>query len=54
MKSAYQFIQEELEKVKVSGLWKDERIITSPQQTYIDTINQKSIKHVCKQLSRIG
>jgi len=47
MKSAYQFIQEELEKVKVSGLWKDERIITSPQQTYIDTINQKKVLNMC-------
>lgn len=47
MKSAYQFIQQELENIKVSGLWKDERIITSPQHAYIDTTNQKKVLNMC-------
>ncbi|MDD4680463.1 MAG: glycine C-acetyltransferase [Clostridia bacterium] len=36
-----------LEGIKEKGLWKKERILASPQQSRIDTINEKDIVNMC-------
>lgn len=36
-----------LEDIKSSGLWKDERIITTPQSNKIDTTVSKGVLNFC-------
>ena len=43
-KSYYQNI---LDEIKESGLWKEERIITTPQQSTIDTTEAKNVLNFC-------
>ncbi|HKM18060.1 MAG: glycine C-acetyltransferase [Firmicutes bacterium] len=47
MKSAYRYFREQAEEIKSSGLWKDERIITTPQNAYIDTTSHKQVLNMC-------
>lgn len=47
MKSAYRYFIEQAETIKASGLWKDERVITTPQSAYIDTISHKQVLNMC-------
>ncbi len=47
MKSAYQHFLAEAAKIQESGLWKDERIITSPQSAYIDTTGKNQVLNMC-------
>lgn len=41
MKTAYKYFRQEAEAILESGLWKDERVITTPQSAYIDTTTSK-------------
>jgi len=47
MKSAYRYFKEQAEEIKASGLWKDERIITTPQGAHIDTTSHKQVLNMC-------
>ena len=47
MKTAYQYFLQEAESIRASGLWKDERIITTPQSAYIDTTTSKKVLNMC-------
>lgn len=47
MKSAYGFFEKEAQKIKEDGLWKDERVITSPQRARIDTTKQQQVLNMC-------
>ncbi|HHX01753.1 MAG TPA: glycine C-acetyltransferase [Firmicutes bacterium] len=47
MKSAYQHFREQAAEIKASGLWKDERIITTPQDAYIDTTSHRQVLNMC-------
>ena len=40
-------IQKELEEIKEAGLYKTERIITTPQGAEIDTTNTKDVLNFC-------
>jgi glycine C-acetyltransferase len=41
------FYQSELENIKKSGLWKEERVITSPQDVRIDLPGRKGVLNMC-------
>ncbi|MCR5004867.1 MAG: glycine C-acetyltransferase [Clostridiales bacterium] len=47
MKSAYQYFTGTLEQLKADGLYKNERIITTPQQSHIDTTAAKNVINMC-------
>ena len=47
MKTAYKYSQETLKQLKEDGLYKDERIITTPQQSHIDTTVTKNVMNMC-------
>jgi len=47
MKSAYTYFRQEAEQIKDSGLWKEERIITSPQSAYINTTTRQQVLNMC-------
>lgn len=47
MKSAYKVYNEIAEGIKSDGMWKSERVITTPQQARIDVTNQKGILNMC-------
>ena len=47
MKTAYKYFQETLNQLKEDGLYKDERIITTPQQSHIDTTVTKNVINMC-------
>ena len=47
MKSAYQYFNETLDQLKADGLYKNERIITTPQQSHIDTTAKKNVINMC-------
>ena len=47
MKSAYEQFAKELESIRASGTYKDERIITTPQRSRIDTTAAKAVVNMC-------
>ena len=47
MKSAYQYFTETLNGLKEEGLYKDERVITTPQRGRIDTTVKKNVINMC-------
>ena len=47
MKTAYAAYQSELDAIRQAGLYKDERIITTPQSSRIDTTQAKGVINLC-------
>ena len=47
MKSAIKIWQGNIQEIKDSGLWKDERVITTPQSSKIDTTKNKDLINMC-------
>jgi glycine C-acetyltransferase len=47
MKTAYNFFSRTADEIKNSGLWKTERVITTPQSPVIDTTEKKSLINMC-------
>ncbi len=47
MKSAYKIYRENAEAIKADGMWKNERVITTPQKARIDVTSQKGILNMC-------
>ena len=47
MKSAYKQFAKELESIRETGTYKDERIITTQQKSRIDTTNAKAVVNMC-------
>lgn len=47
MKSAYEVFDIINQSIKDDGMWKVERIITTPQNAKIDVINQKNLLNLC-------
>ncbi|MBQ5956525.1 MAG: glycine C-acetyltransferase [Clostridia bacterium] len=47
MKIAYSIYEEQLEGIRESGTYKDERIITTPQKSRIDTTAAKGVVNMC-------
>jgi glycine C-acetyltransferase len=47
MKSAYESFAAELDAIRASGTYKDERIITTPQRSRIDTTQAKRVVNMC-------
>ncbi|MBO6159454.1 MAG: glycine C-acetyltransferase [Firmicutes bacterium] len=47
MKSAYKYFTETLDGLKADGLYKNERIITTPQKSHIDTTQAKNVINMC-------
>ena len=47
MKSAYEQFAKELESIREAGTYKDERIITTPQRSRIDTTKAKAVVNMC-------
>lgn len=46
-KSAMEIYKAQLQEIKDSGLWKDERIITTPQKSVIDTTKVNNVINMC-------
>lgn len=46
-KSAVDIYKTQLQEIKDGGLWKNERIITTPQKSVIDTTQAKSVINMC-------
>ena len=47
MKKAYSIYQEQLDAIRESGTYKEERIITTPQRSRIDTTKAKAVVNMC-------
>ena len=47
MKQAYSIYQQELNNIREAGTYKDERIITTPQYSRIDTTKAKGVVNMC-------
>lgn len=47
MKAALEKYRQELDAIREAGTWKDERIITTPQQSRIDTTQAKRVVNMC-------
>ncbi len=47
MKTALNAIQQELEAIREAGTWRDERIITTPQYSRIDTTQKNGVVNMC-------
>ena len=47
MKTAYEFYRRELDGIRESGTYKNERIITTPQRSRIDTTQAKAVVNMC-------
>ncbi|MDO5401595.1 MAG: glycine C-acetyltransferase [Eubacteriales bacterium] len=47
MKSALTAIESELEAIRQAGTWRDERIITTPQRSRIDTTAKRGVVNMC-------
>ena len=47
MKSALTAINQELESIRQAGTWREERIITTPQRSRIDTTAKKAVVNMC-------
>jgi len=46
-KSSVEIYKAQLQEIKDAGLWKEERIITTPQKSVIDTTAAKSVINMC-------
>ena len=47
MKSALQAFEQELEAIRQAGTWREERIITTPQRSRIDTTQKSAVVNLC-------
>ena len=47
MKKAYSIYQEQLDAIREAGTYKEERIITTPQRSRIDTTKAKAVVNMC-------
>ena len=47
MKSALNMIENELEAIRQAGTWREERIITTPQRSRIDTTAANGVVNMC-------
>ena len=47
MKQAYEIFRKELDNIRDAGTYKDERIITTPQKSRIDTTNTRGVLNMC-------
>ncbi|MCL2605277.1 MAG: glycine C-acetyltransferase [Defluviitaleaceae bacterium] len=47
MKSAYKYWERTADEIKASGLWKNERVITTPQSPQIDTDTHMGLINMC-------
>ena len=47
MKSAIAAIEQELEAIRQAGTWREERIITTPQRSRIDTTAADGVVNMC-------
>lgn len=47
MKRAYEIFRKELDNIRDAGTFKDERIITTPQRSRIDTTNTSGVLNMC-------
>lgn len=47
MKTAVKYIKQEIENIEEAGTYKEERIITSPQSSRIDTQDKKQVLNMC-------
>ncbi len=47
MKSAYEILENVNQKIKDEGMWKNERVITTPQSAKIDVEDQKGLLNMC-------
>lgn len=47
MKSAYNILNKMADVIKNDGMWKDERVITTPQSARIDVIGKKNLLNMC-------
>jgi glycine C-acetyltransferase len=47
MRTNTKYIREMLDQIKDSGLWKEERVITSPQGAHVSTLKQKDLLNFC-------
>ena len=47
MKRAYEIFRKELDNIRDAGTFKDERIITTPQKSRIDTTNTSGVLNMC-------
>ena len=47
MKSALNLINAELDAIREAGTWRDERIITTPQRSRIDTTKANGVITMC-------
>lgn len=47
MKNAYEFYRQQLDSIREAGTWKEERIITTPQRSRIDTTTASRVVNLC-------
>ena len=47
MKKAYEVFRQELDSIRESGMYKNERIITTPQKARIDTTAARNLLNIC-------
>ena len=47
MKKAYSIYREQLDAIREAGTYKEERIITTPQRSRIDTTKAKCVVNMC-------
>ena len=47
MKSALRAFETELEAIRAAGTWREERIITTPQRSRIDTTEKRGVVNLC-------
>ncbi|MBQ1281493.1 MAG: glycine C-acetyltransferase, partial [Oscillospiraceae bacterium] len=47
MKSALNAIREELAAIREAGTWREERVITTPQYSRIDTTKANGVVNMC-------
>ena len=47
MKTALQAFEKELDAIREAGTWREERIITTPQRSCIDTVQKKHVVNMC-------
>ncbi len=47
MKSALKAIQQELDAIREAGTWREERVITTPQYSRIDTTRKNGVVNLC-------
>ena len=47
MKTAYEFYRKELDGIREAGTYKNERIITTPQKSRIDTTQKSAVVNMC-------